>query len=651
MTPTPDELEPLRARWRATLGNTVEAFRGLAARLTAAPGDRAALDILRRELHRIRGTAGSFGFAEVSDEAAQLEARVLRWTADPALDVAERGRVVAALAASLERARGDDPRGGPGGGSYARGGATHTLLVVATDDRFVDAMRTTAAVRGFHVAVATPPQLTREVVQGIAPHAVVAHGDHGVQVARSPSIAGLPLVVVAPTAADRAALAAMGVALVDEGMPPAAIVAAAEGEVLRREWTGTTIVAVDDDPMVLLLVRHVLDTATRRVIPLTDPRRVIEALHANAASLLVADISMPQLSGIELVRAVRRDPGLRDLPVLMLSSGTGLDHRQAAHEAGADEILPKPIAPVQLRARAEAQLERLRLTRMAEQRHGGTGLPLPARTMREGELVVEAIRREGRHAVVAVLQPAELPRSDRDTARWLREVGRIAAGLPDARFLGHHEGEGLLILVQGEVGPTADRLRALAAARPADYPAWRVGIVGAGDLLDSGFGPLRRAAEEAADVARDAGPSGDVVHRWRPHEAMLAPDVVVVEDDPDLSAMLQYALRAAGFSFRAFSNGRLALDHLLAMKVQGKRPFVLLDVDLPGMDGYTLHERLAAERPGVFSVVFVTVHAGESDQLRALRGGAVDYLTKPLNLRILLAKMAAWRELMAGHPG
>lgn len=650
MTAIPDELEPLRARWRATLGNTVEAFRALAARLTAAPGDREALDILRRELHRVRGTAGSFGFAGVSDEAAQLEGRVLRWTADPAIDAAERGRLVAALAASLDRARGD-ATGACAGQGHGRNGATHTLLVVAAEETFADSMRTAAAVRGFHVAVATPAQLTREVVQGIAPHAVVARGERGAGVARSPAVTGLPLVVVAPPAKERAALAAHGVVLVDEGMPPAAIVAAAEGEVLRREWTGTTIVAVDDDPMVLLLVRHVLDTATQRVIPVTDPRRVIDALHANAASLLVADISMPQLSGIELVRAVRRDPALKDLPVLMLSGDTDLDHRQAAHEAGADEILPKPIAPVQLKARAEAQLERLRLTRMAEQRHAVTGLPLAARTMRDGELVVEAMHREGRHAVVAVLQPTEPPRSDRDGARWLREIARVAAALPDARFLGHHDGEGLLLVVNGEVGPTADRLRGIAAARPADYPHWRVGIVGAGDLFDSSFAPLRRAAEEAADVARDAGAEGGVVHRWRPEEAQLAPDVVVVEDDTDLSAMLQYALRAAGFSFRAFPNGRLALDHLLAMKVQGKRPFVLLDVDLPGMDGYSLHERLAAERPGVFSVVFVTVHAGESDQLRALRGGAVDYLTKPLNLRILMAKMAAWRELMGGHAG
>ena len=97
------------------------------------------------------------------------------------------------------------------------------------------------------------------------------------------------------------------------------------------------------------------------------------------------------------------------------------------------------------------------------------------------------------------------------------------------------------------------------------------------------------------------------------------------------------------FTSRAFDNGRVALQELLALRTGATRLFVLLDVDLPGMDGYTLHERLREERPGAFDVVFITVHASESDQLRALRAGAMDYIMKPLNLRILMAKMSSWR--------
>jgi CheY-like chemotaxis protein len=122
-----------------------------------------------------------------------------------------------------------------------------------------------------------------------------------------------------------------------------------------------------------------------------------------------------------------------------------------------------------------------------------------------------------------------------------------------------------------------------------------------------------------------------------------APDVVLVEDDGALADMVVYALRAAGYHVEAYANGPDALARLKTIRpAHGRRPLVLLDVDLPGLDGHSLHEQLRLERPGVFGVVFQTVHAGEVEQLRALHGGAIDYVVKPLNLRVLLAKMPMW---------
>jgi CheY-like chemotaxis protein/HPt (histidine-containing phosphotransfer) domain-containing protein len=126
-------------------------------------------------------------------------------------------------------------------------------------------------------------------------------------------------------------------------------------------------------------------------------------------------------------------------------------------------------------------------------------------------------------------------------------------------------------------------------------------------------------------------------------DAPDAPDVVLVEDDSALADMVVYALRAAGYHVEAYTNGPEALTRLKALRpARGRRPLVLLDVDLPGLDGHSLHEQLRLERPGVFSVVFQTVHAGEVEQIRALHGGAVDYVIKPINLRVLLAKMPLW---------
>ena len=188
----------------------------------------------------------------------------------------------------------------------------------------------------------------------------------------------------------------------------------------------------------------------------------------------------------------------------------------------------------------------------------------------------------------------------------------------------------------------------MARAAPSEAPRWHAGLVDAADVARATFATVLRSAEEALDVAQTLGQ--EVVRQWQRDEATVSPDVIVVEDDPALSDMLQYALRATGFTYRAFSNGRVALDYLLTARTQGRRPIVLLDVDLPGMDGYSIHERISVERAGDFAVVFVTVHGAESDQLRALKGGAIDFVIKPLNLRILMAKMKSWAA-SARHPG
>jgi len=128
-----------------------------------------------------------------------------------------------------------------------------------------------------------------------------------------------------------------------------------------------------------------------------------------------------------------------------------------------------------------------------------------------------------------------------------------------------------------------------------------------------------------------------------PEAANDTPDVVLVEDDSALADMVVYALRSAGYHVESYANGPDALARLLEVRPpHGRRPLVLLDVDLPGLDGHSLHEQLRIERPGAFGVVFQTVHAGEVEQIRALHGGAIDYVIKPLNLRVLLAKMPTW---------
>jgi CheY-like chemotaxis protein len=120
------------------------------------------------------------------------------------------------------------------------------------------------------------------------------------------------------------------------------------------------------------------------------------------------------------------------------------------------------------------------------------------------------------------------------------------------------------------------------------------------------------------------------------------PEVILVEDDPALAGLLEYGLRSRGYRFLIFRNGREALEALLALDPAGQHPLLLLDVDLPALDGYSILAALERERPGQYRVVFTTVHGEESEQLRGLEAGALDYLVKPISLRVALEKIRRW---------
>jgi CheY-like chemotaxis protein len=141
-----------------------------------------------------------------------------------------------------------------------------------------------------------------------------------------------------------------------------------------------------------------------------------------------------------------------------------------------------------------------------------------------------------------------------------------------------------------------------------------------------------------------AAPSPPVVTAPSPPEASDVPEVIVVEDDPALADLLTFGLEARGYRFLHFRNGREALDLLKKLDTRGsaQAPLLLLDVDLPALDGYSIFEELQQDCPGKFRVVFTTVHGSETEQLRGLEAGAMDYMVKPMSLRVALEKIRRW---------
>lgn len=123
------------------------------------------------------------------------------------------------------------------------------------------------------------------------------------------------------------------------------------------------------------------------------------------------------------------------------------------------------------------------------------------------------------------------------------------------------------------------------------------------------------------------------------------PPLVVATADPSLMRMLTFALDQHHLPFVPYTSGSAVLDALLSMPKAGPPAVVLLDVDLPGVDGHAILERLGVERPDSYLLVVLSSHADESTQVRSLLAGALDHLAKPFNVRVLMAKLRRWTAI------
>jgi DNA-binding response OmpR family regulator len=113
--------------------------------------------------------------------------------------------------------------------------------------------------------------------------------------------------------------------------------------------------------------------------------------------------------------------------------------------------------------------------------------------------------------------------------------------------------------------------------------------------------------------------------------------VLVVEDDPDLLRFAQVTLRLGGYRPLVATDGTTGL----AMARRIRPGLILLDLRLPGLDGWQVLEGVRAA-PGLAGVpvVMLTASAGVPDRDRALAAGAVDYLVKPVSADTLLETVA-----------
>ena len=623
-------LAAMRARYVETSRGFITTLDLIGAQLAKTPDSDDLLTALRRELHRVSGTAGSIGFHEAGRMSSAMEALVRRWREEPSIDRDRRSAVVLGFSVVMAKALAN----GVAGESVP---AVRHLLLHGVPPRLAERLVAEGVLRGFAVERDDEARTAELMQRTSSVWGVVAMDDESSGDVEAYDASSL--VLLHQGADDTGTWRISAGNIVGVATEPCEIIDLLERVALQRGASAGTILLVDDDPMMIAVQRAVAEQDGFTVESAATGAEFRAALTRLDPALIVLDVQVPDADGIDLLREVRANVRHRGVPVLMLSGRSDVQTREAAVAAGADYYMVKPIVPSEFRQRVHQLLLLRRERRAATGRDPDNGLPLAARTMQDIE--VRLASRDGLEWSVAIIRPAvDITPLERE--RWQAERLRIANVARDAGGIaGQLDDVSLAVALPGTPQAAAGTLEAAAAGRLDAAASWCAGVVGTSAVSLATPAALLGAATDAFLAARELGMT---VREWVGSDTVFAPDVIIIEDDASLRELLEFALGARGLTHRSYSNGPDGLAALLELRVVGRAPIVLLDVDLPGMDGHSLHERLRLERPGIYHVVFLSQHAGEADQLRALHGGALDYLTKPVSLRVLMAKLAVWRE-------
>ena len=111
-----------------------------------------------------------------------------------------------------------------------------------------------------------------------------------------------------------------------------------------------TIMTVDDSPTVRLCLEASLSEAGYQVVQAVDGADAMEKLGQRQFDMVVTDLNMPRMDGVELIRSVRGTPGNRFMPIIMLTSESQPELKQAGKQAGASGWVTKPFRPESLLA-------------------------------------------------------------------------------------------------------------------------------------------------------------------------------------------------------------------------------------------------------------------------------------------------------------
>jgi DNA-binding response OmpR family regulator len=356
-------------KFKESLPEKIGVFRQVSVTLATGTLNQQLCENAKMEAHRLVGSLGSFGCAEGSQIAREIE-RLLQ---TPIKATPRDAHNLKHLIDSLEQAIATKPtlvQVTPPASDPPTSSTSPARLLVIDDDQILSQhIEIEAKAWGLQVDSAPHPQAAKRAIALHPPDVILLDltfadtQENGFELLAelANQHSDIPVLIFSSQnhLSSRVKAARLGAAtFLQKPMTPPAILQVVTQAINQQKSGEANVLVVDDDPQILALLHHLLQPWGLNVTTLAHPQRFWDVLEAVSPDLLILDVEMPEYSGIELCQVVRHDLRWSNLPVLFLSAHTEVQTVQQVFTVGADDYVKKPIVEAELIARVLNRLER-----------------------------------------------------------------------------------------------------------------------------------------------------------------------------------------------------------------------------------------------------------------------------------------------------
>jgi|GEM_PF-2253 len=537
------------------------------------------------------------------------------------------------------------------------------LLIVDEEREFIDRLVQAATTQGIQAAIAPNLQLAREAIARVRPDIVlldmsVAKFNEGLTLLEELAalIPPIPVLIFANEdgAGDRVAIARrQGRGFFHKPIAITQVLEAITQTLKPANKIEAKVMVLDDDRLTVRLLQTLLEPWGLQVTTLTNPQQFWEQLEAVTPDLLVLDVQMPEIDGIELCQMLRNDPRWAWLPILFLTGHQDADTIQQVFAAGGDDYVSKPIVPAELITRILNRLERSRLLRTQAEIEPLTGLPNRHRSSEDLKRLLHLAKQYQQPFCLAVLTLDDLMQVNRNyghrigdqmlrrLAHLLRQELRredIVSRWDGAEFVvgmyGMTRSDGVEWLAQ-----ILELQRQTELQIPDAKPMAMTFSAGVTQYPEDG-GDIQTLYQAAGATLEKAKLEGDRIlsSQWRSRTSEPLPlvDAILIHQDSPFAASIILALKTRGYHTRHLQEEKTTLEALCGNNpMQGR---VILLGELPQQQRLSILKNL--KRDKITQRSRVVWLAGELSEVEpAMSLGCFDYINVPCNISAFMNRL------------